>query len=771
MRPGDLVTVRDECWIVAGAEAFDRCTVWTLEGGGPENAGRVFHAITPFDRVAGAGANRPRRRRRRAVLRRALGAIAGDRPASSLWTAGGANLDLLAYQLEPALAVLRGATRVLLADGVGLGKTIQAGLILAELRARGLAGRALILCPVGLRELWVRELRERFGITAAVLDQTSIAIGLHELPAGVNPWSAHPVVVASIDLVKRPEILAAVEEVAFDLVIADEAHHLTPASDRGYAVNSLGSRAPWLVLMSATPHSGDQAAFDYLSAIGTLGDSMAIFRRTRHDVGRPVDRRVHLLNVEPTADELLLLHATRDYARAIWQARGQSDHAVQLVAITLTRRAASSAAALAVTLARRRALLSHQPPPVPSQAVLPWDEVDDEDDEEDERLSRPGMNDEADERRRLDALIDLAVRAAGRHSKLHRLQRLLRRAAEPAVVFTEYRDTLHAAADALAGGFRLGAIHGGVPAPMRQEVLRQFERGDLDVLLATDTAGEGLNLHRRCRLVIDLELPWNPRRLEQRAGRVDRIGQHRRVHVVHLLHRDSVESRVWDHVEHRRVCAERALGDHEALTDEEVAKAIFDDVTLPPPGVTTVTSMRLDATAELSRAARQRQWRSHAGSPHHRPVFAAPRRLDGRAQAIVALHEQARFRNTGGTIERRVRASLVQVRGARTIAAWRSVVMAARPVEIVDEPATTPQPSWQAALARIAAARGQLSEQPQWHQGSLFDRRAERTARSRREVIERLDAALARRAQSLAGGDSLLSPPRLIALWPQAAKP
>ncbi len=771
MRPGDLVTVRDECWIVAGTETFDRCTVWTLEGGGPENAGRAFHAITPFDRVAGAGANRPRRRKRPAVLRRALGAIAGDRPAASLWTAGSANLDLLAYQLEPALAVLHGATRVLLADGVGLGKTIQAGLILAELRARGLAGRALILCPVGLRELWVGELRDRFGITAAILDQTSIAMGVHELPAGVNPWSAHPVVVASIDLVKRPEILAAVEEVAFDLVIADEAHHLTPASDRGHAVNRLGSRAPWLVLMSATPHSGDQAAFDYLSAIGTLGDSLAIFRRTRPDVGRPVDRRVHLLNVEPTVDEGLLIHATDDYAQAIWQARGQSDRAVQLVAITLTRRAASSAAALALTLTRRRALLSRQPPPLPSQAVLPWDDVDEDDDELDERLSRPGLDDDAAERRRLDALIDLANRAAERPSKLHRLQRLLRRAAEPAVVFTEYRDTLHAAADALAGGFRLGAIHGGVPAPMRQEVLTQFERGDLDVLLATDTAGEGLNLHRRCRLVIDLELPWNPRRLEQRAGRVDRFGQQRRVHVVHLLHRDSVESRVWNHLEHRRVFAAQALGDYEAPTEEELARAIFDHVALPPPGAAAVTSMRIDAAAELSRAALQRQWRGHAGSAYHRPVFTAPRRLDGRAQTIVALHEQARFRSTGGMLERRVRASLVQIRGASTIAAWRAVVMAARPVVIIDEPATTRPPSWQPALARIAAARERLAEQPRWHQGSLFDRRAERTARSRREVIERLDAALARRAQSLAAGDSLLSPSRLIALWPQAPKP
>lgn len=765
--------VRDECWTVAGTEAFGRCTVLTLEGRGPDNRGRRFHAIAPFDHVSLSLAARPRRRKRRAVLRGALGAIAHDRPALGLWSAADATLDLFAYQLEPALAVLRGATRVLLADSVGLGKTIQAGLILAELRVRGLVDRALILCPAGLREAWARELSERFGVAAVVLDHASVAVGLQELPAGVNPWSAHSVVVASIDLVKRPEVLAAAEEVAFDLVIADEAHHLTPASDRGHAVNRLASRSPWVVLVSATPHSGDQAAFEYMTAIGALGDPLAIFRRGRRDIGLPDDRRSRLLSVVPTEDEARLLRATDDYSRAIWQARGRSDRAVQLVAITLARRAASSAAALARTLTRRRSLLADGLPPAPVQGSLPWDELDEDDgDEADEPLARPGLLDPEAERRRLDELIELARRASAHSSKLFRLRRFLTRAGEPAVVFTEYRDTLQAAEGWLAPTFRLGAIHGGVSTPMRREVLRQFERGDLDVLLATDAAGEGLNLHQRCRLVVDLELPWNPLRLEQRVGRVDRLGQRRRVHAVHLLHRGTVEDKVWNHLERRRRRAERALNNHDAPTMADVARVVFDDVALPPPIATSVATMRVEgAPDELTRTTRQRRLRRHATEGAGHAVFALPQRTRRDACAAIALYERAVVAPLGGLLERRVHARLVALTGMQTAGAWRDVVMAIGDTGLAGDQASLLPPLRQAILARIAAARLRLATQPALQQASLFDRRAERLAGARRDVAARLDAALARRAVSLTVADRPPVYSRLIAFWPLLLKP
>ena len=771
MRPGDVLRVREQCWTLARAESFDLCTILTLEGRGPDNAGRVFHAITPFDRVDTVPVDRPRRRKRRTVLRAAFASLAHERPACGLWTAADAHLDLHGYQLEPALAVLRGAPRVLLADAVGLGKTVQAGLILAELRARGLVDRALILCPAGLREAWVSELRDRFAIAATVLDYTAIAQGGHESRHGLNPWSVHPVIVASIDFVKRPEVMAAVEEAAFDLVIADEAHHLTPGSDRGHAVNRLAERVPWFVMVTATPHSGDHAAFNYLTALGSLGDPLVTFRRTRRDLGLRVDRRSRLLSVTPTIDETRLLRATDDYARAIWHARGQSDRAVQLVAITLTRRAASSAAGLAHTLARRRTLLSDPPPSAPTQAVLPWDEVDEDDgDELDERLARPGLPDAHAERRQLDALIELARRASAHPSKLHRLRRLLIRAREPAVVFTEYRDTLSAAADLLGPELRVGVIHGGVPAPMRQEVLRQFDAGGLDVLLATDTAGEGLNLHRRCRLVVDLELPWNPLRLEQRIGRVDRLGQQRRVHAVHLLHRGSIEDRVWQHMEQRRRRAGEALGDlaevaGDSITEQDVARTVFDHVALPSSTRTTFATIRVDATSELARIACQRRWRAHMNSAFDRPVYCCPRRYGRYLWEAIALHERATFGATAGLIERRIHATAVTIDRVRTVTDWQPLVAEVSRASSDQGPPLVWK--WPAVLARIATARQRLASAPPLHQASLFDRRAERLTHSRREVVAHLDTALARRAESLRTVDWPAVQSRLVAFWPR----
>lgn len=767
--PGDTVVVRDQYWTIAGSESFEHCTLLTLEGRGPGNAGRRLRAIAPFDRVHASPEGRPKLRKRHTVLRAALGAIAHEQRAIDLWTAADARLDLLAYQLEPALAVLGGATRVLLADGVGLGKTIQAGLLLAELRARSLVDRALIICPAGLRQTWAAELRARFGIDAAVLDNAAIAIGSRDWPEDINPWAAHPVVIASIDLVKRPDVLAAVEAVGFDLVIADEAHHLTPASDRCHAVNRLGSQAPWLVLVSATPHSGDPTAFACLSAVGSLGERLVIFRRGRGDLGLPDNRRERLMGVTPTPDEAWLLRAVDQYANEIWHARGQSDRAVRLVAITLARRAASSAAALERTLSRRRALLADAAPPAPRQGSLPWEEVDDDDgDERDERLARPGLASVEAERRRLDELIALARRTSARSSKLCRLQRLLTRAREAAVVFTEYRDTLQAAADRLAPLLRIGSIHGGVPAPMRDKVLRQFEQGELDVLLATDTAGEGLNLHRRCRLVIDLELPWSPLRLEQRVGRVDRLGQARRVHAVHLLHREAVEGRVWTHLEGRRRLAEQALGGASPSTEDDMGRAVFDGVPLPSTRVPLVSSVRIGAAdAEKTRVADLRRWRGQASAPSDRAVYARPRAAQRGVPGAVALYESVQVGSGGGLIARRLHARAVGLAGVRTLAAWQGVVFAMHEVtDVGGEDLSLLRPMRDAVRARIDAARRRLSSPPRPHQAALFDRRAERAASTRREVAAHVDAVLARRAAALDLDHLPSSRPRLVAVWP-----
>ena len=171
-------------------------------------------------------------------------------------------MDLLPHQLEPALAIVHGrGTRILIADEVGLGKTVQAALIVAELTARGAASRVLVLTPAGLREQWVDEFASRFGLRVALFDMATAVRQRASLPVGVNPWSVEPFIVTSIDYIKRPEVRPAVQACRWDVVIVDEAHHAAIGTDRHDAVHALCSNAPYVVLLTATPHNGDPQAF------------------------------------------------------------------------------------------------------------------------------------------------------------------------------------------------------------------------------------------------------------------------------------------------------------------------------------------------------------------------------------------------------------------------------------------------------------------------------------------------------------------------------
>ena len=573
---GSLVEVRGQQWLLVRAQPFESCTVLSLEGRDRNNAMERLQLVEPFDRPRPVASASLEQLRRLPVIRRALAAIHSVSPVAGLWTAASARIDLLAYQLEPALAAIGGATRLLLADAVGLGKTIQAGLLLAELFQRGWITRALIVCPAGMRETWKRELQERFGIAAAILDQQSVANRVASFPPGVNPWNVDSVTIVSIDFLKRREVMAALDGVPVDLLIADEAHHLSSGTDRGAAVARLAARAAWCVLVSATPHSGDRDGFENLVCLGRHVEEIRIFRRRRSDAGLPDARRTHFLKVHLTARERALLDAIAGYSRAIWIGRGRVDPAARLVALTLARRACSSLAAIERTLRRRRDLLASAPAEA-SHPRLPWNDSDDaagdgESDDGDAIIAVQGFDNLEEERRALDGLIALAA-ADTSPSKLRRLRRLLSRAGEPAIVFTEYRDTLESIVRSLGSPQRVAAIHGAMSRDDRTAAVDLFNAGGVDVLVATDAAGEGLNLHHRCRLVIDIELPWNPLRLEQRIGRVDRIGQRRMVHAIRFFAADSIEEDVLDRLELRRQRADTDL--ERAVSEQDVAAAVF----------------------------------------------------------------------------------------------------------------------------------------------------------------------------------------------------
>ena len=204
---------------------------------------------------------------------------------------------------------------------------------------------------------------------------------------------------------------------------------------------------------------------------------------------------------------------------------------------------------------------------------------DAEDDESWHVLAAPGLTDPAAERRILERLIELTRAAVACDSKCRVLIRFLRRAGEPAVVFTEYRDTLVHLASAVGRLARVALVHGGMDPASRVESVDAFTSGSVDFLLATDAAAHGLNLQSRCRLVVNLELPWNPVRLEQRVGRVDRIGQRRIVHAVHLVARQTGEEQLLSRLALRIHRSREALGGADgptsALSEFEVAERVF----------------------------------------------------------------------------------------------------------------------------------------------------------------------------------------------------
>jgi len=631
--PDAIVRLRHACWRVVDVRPYDDCSLVTLRGLSPPYSGVDRRVLLPFDRIEPvARADRPLTVGPRRWRRLCRAVLAADTPPAALRAAAHARIDLHAHQVAPALAVVRGlGCRVLLADGVGLGKTIQAGLIVSELRSRGAAERVLVLTPAGLRDQWQCELRDRFGLTPVIADAPTIRMSAVDLPPAINPWSTLDAAVASIDYVKRPEVLAAVAVRPWDIVIVDEAHGAASDSERREAVRTLCVSATYVLLLTATPHSGDAATFESLCRLGqTDGDHLVVFRRTRHDAGIGVPRRVHTLRVRPTAPERRMHAALRRYGGAVIDER---PHAWLALSV-LHKRAFSSAAALADSIDRRIAALEGE---APSNAATQLAFLFAESGEETSEDQAPAwamdlaLSDADRERELLVALSTAARAAAERESKVRALARLLRRVRESVLIFTEYRDTLRHLQRALSRP--VIALHGGMTRGERRDAVAAFNRTTGAVMLATDAAGEGLNLQASCRLVVNLELPWNPMRLEQRIGRVDRIDQRRTVHAIHLVARGTGELAVLARLRARLAEAQSVMGGADPLRSHD-GQAAATQPCMPDLGDAARVEVRrlLDVRRLLAGSPA-----AHDGPPRPLALRARPklrRALGGRALEI-----------------------------------------------------------------------------------------------------------------------------------------
>jgi superfamily II DNA or RNA helicase len=435
------------------------------------------------------------------------------------------NVEHFGYQLDTVRRVLRDFRgRVLLADEVGLGKTIEACLTLKEYWMRGLARKALILTPASLVGQWVDELTERFALTPVAADA--------QLVRDEEFWTREPLVVASLPLARQAGHRDRLSRIEYDLVIVDEAHALKNRASAGWQlVNDLKKR--FLLLLSATPVGNNLTELYNLIQLlrpGLLqgeaqfrreyGQIEALSQAGRRDRLRELLREVMVRNTRAHIDLQL---PKRIAATHIVRPASEEAHVLDVLAAVIRDRYNTATAADRW----RMTLLQMQAGSGP--AAL-----------------RAALRDHAGpaDRGPFAAVAAALDRMGGaRSAKVEALLDLARRSPEKKIVFTRFRATLDELDAALsAAGRRVSVFHGGLSSADKQRAIDAFQE-DAEVLLSTEIGGEGRNL-QFCRTVINYDLPWNPATIEQRVGRVHRIGQARDVYIFNLCLAGSVEERI-----------------------------------------------------------------------------------------------------------------------------------------------------------------------------------------------------------------------------------
>lgn len=495
-----------------------------------------------------------------------------------------------AYQLEPLRRALSSSrTNLLLADDVGLGKTIEAGLVVQELLLRHRARTVMVVCPPSLALKWQDEMRDKFGLDFVVINSERLrevrrAYGLH-----ANPFLLFPRVIVSMswlpgvraqrmlrDVYAQAAQMNSAKRFAFDVLVVDEAHHVAPASPsvggggRGYAVDTqrteavreLANRCEHRLFLSATPHNGHPESFTALMEMidsrrfsrGALLDERALrevtVRRLKSDLPEKgfKARQIKPVLFEPSEDEQAMFSLLEGILTRSAKANGRGASG-DITAMLFKKRFLSSPWAFATTLESYLAARAtgHGLADVDYDDILGEGQADEEEGlwEQAEatviRASKASDPLVAAEPGDLERLAEWGRSYEGRpDSRLTALLTLLDAVCRPSghwsnervVVFSEYAHTIEWAHRVLSQwGYQdvLAVIQGSTPAEDRELIRARFTANPakerVRVLLATDAAGEGIDLQDHCHRLVNLDVPFNPSRLEQRIGRIDRYGQ------------------------------------------------------------------------------------------------------------------------------------------------------------------------------------------------------------------------------------------------------
>ena len=573
--PGSLVTARGREWIVLPESDHETLRLRPL-GGGEKDESLIY---LPLERQPVGPATFPWPRadqaRNHAASQLLMDALQlklrnGAGPFRSF---GNIAVEPRAYQLVPLLMAMKQATvRLLIADDVGIGKTIEGALIARELLDRGEIQRMAVLCPPHLCEQWQRELAEHFHIHAVVVRSATATRLERDLPPGTSVFDANPVTVVSLDYIKSERRREAFQRFCPEFVIVDEAHTCTQGGQtrqqRYQLLKGLAQDANrHMVLLTATPHSGDEEAFFNLlgllrpdfaqlkdlppGARADLRDDLSrhFVQRRRPDIAEWQDtsmfpdRKTAEITYRLTGAWGQLFNDVLDYARElVVRAEGQGLREQRMgwwAALALLRCISSSPAAAVNALRTRLDGASR----TGESDELTLEELEAQAGDRvldglDDALSTDDIEPAAqtEDTAHLRQLIESAEKLAGAANdpKLAKLQDhlalLLKEGFQP-VVFCRYIATAHYLADFLRGKFKdatVKAVTGELTPGEREAAVEELADTDKRILVATDCLSEGINLQHLFTAVVHYDLSWNPTRHEQREGRVDRFGQRAR---------------------------------------------------------------------------------------------------------------------------------------------------------------------------------------------------------------------------------------------------
>lgn len=547
--------------------------------------------------------------------------------AEGILSATSSGVIPLPHQMHALNKALEGEQiRYILADEVGLGKTIEAGLIIKELKTRGLVKRILVVCPTGLVTQWSNEMKEKFYEKFQVILPSDYDT-IRRLTDSNDVYGQYDQVISPMDSIKpiekhagwsqekvdaynRDRIYSIINS-GWDLIIIDEAHRVAGSSGEvaRYKLGQMLAKAsPYLLLLSATPHNGktepflrlirllDEHAFPNAKSIIKEQVSPFLIRTEKREA---IDnqgeflfkkRITHLITLEWEERHsfqkelygLVSTYVSKTYNKAYRNKK--KNMCLIFLLIIMQRMATSSTAAVKESLQKRLYALQNKNTKQGELVESDLEDLNIENNVEDaiEALSLD-TNEEIEE---IQNMIAMAKQAEfqSQDVKVEKLTEIIdmildEDRKQKVIVFTEFVATQKFLHQFLVRrGYSVTVLNGGMSIEERNDALHEF-RENTSVFISTDAGGEGLNL-QFANIIINYDLPWNPMKIEQRCGRVDRIGQKRDVHIYNFIVKDTIENRVREVIEEKLsvIMDEMGVDKYSDVLDSEVAEYDFTDV-------------------------------------------------------------------------------------------------------------------------------------------------------------------------------------------------